>query len=81
MVAVTLVDIVEKDRDFSAAENKYLTQFPSVSWKSIVDGSFESNYETYIADQFFMSCIFCACGAGGAFSCGGTYRPVAVKSS
>ena len=54
MVAVTLVDIVEKDRDFSAAENKYLTQFPSVSWKSIVDGSFESNYETYIADQFFM---------------------------
>ena len=54
ILIVTFVDIIEKDRDFSVAENKYLTKFPAVSWRSIVDGSFESTYETYVADQFFM---------------------------
>ena len=38
ILIVTFVDIIEKDRDFSVAENKYLTKFPAVSWRSIVDG-------------------------------------------
>ncbi|MEA4911446.1 MAG: DHHW family protein [Oscillospiraceae bacterium] len=47
-----LVNIVTPDREFSENENKYLASFPSLSWKSLINGTFASKYETYISDQF-----------------------------
>ncbi|MGI5887890.1 MAG: DHHW family protein [Oscillospiraceae bacterium] len=54
LIAVSLIDVIEPDREFSEAENKYLEQRPSISWNEVVSGHFETEYEEYIADQFLM---------------------------
>ena len=39
------------DKDFSAAEKRVLSSFPKVSVSRLLDGSFESDLETYVQDQ------------------------------
>lgn len=40
------------DALFSENENRVLAQMPDVSLQNILDGSFESDFESYITDQF-----------------------------
>lgn len=44
--------ILSKDVDFSDQENRYMAHFPKVGIKSLSDGSFMEDFETYLTDQF-----------------------------
>lgn len=43
--------ILVKDRKFSDMENRNLTQFPEVTIKEILNGTFSSQFEKYMSDQ------------------------------
>lgn len=43
--------VLAKDRGFSEMENRNLTQFPKVTAKSVLDGSFTEQFEEYMSDQ------------------------------
>lgn len=47
-----LLHILLPDRDFSPVENRNLAQLPSFSWEKLKDGSYTSELEKYLADQF-----------------------------
>lgn len=47
-----ILHIVLPDREFSPVENRTLAQAPDFSWKTLLDGSFTSDMETYLEDQF-----------------------------
>jgi hypothetical protein len=38
--------------DYSSSEKRYLEKFPDTSLESVADGSFESGFESYLADHF-----------------------------
>lgn len=46
-----LLYFVVPDIEFSENENKYLQQFPKVTFKNVFNGDFESDFETYLSDQ------------------------------
>lgn len=43
--------VIARDRVFSEMENRNLTQFPRVTAKSVLDGSFTEQFEEYMSDQ------------------------------
>ena len=47
-----ILHLLLPDRTFSPVENRNLAQFPAFSWKSLADGTFTSDVETYLEDQF-----------------------------
>lgn len=47
-----LADIAEPDKSFSERENRYLAEKPTLSAAHLLNGTFETDYETYIDDQF-----------------------------
>ncbi|MEG2233996.1 MAG: DHHW family protein [Oscillospiraceae bacterium] len=54
ILIVFVVGLVLPDRDFSENENKYLAKMPDISFKTLVNGKFATDYETYVADQFLF---------------------------
>lgn len=48
----TLASIIYPKNEYSETENRYLTKRPDFTWDTIKDGTFSSQYETYLADQF-----------------------------
>lgn len=48
----TAADVAKEDRTFSETENRLLASRPELSWKSLFEGSYTENYETYVTDQF-----------------------------
>ncbi len=54
ILCISLVALFLPDRTFSENENKVLAQFPALSFQTLIDGTFAMNYETYVADQFWM---------------------------
>ena len=46
-----LLYFVIPDIEFSENENKYLQQFPNVTFKNIANGKFEADFEEYLSDQ------------------------------
>jgi len=44
--------IVMPDVSFSESENRILAQMPQASIKTVFDGTFESDFESYVTDQF-----------------------------
>ncbi len=49
----TVLSLIHQDRDFSETENRSLAQMPALRLSSVLDGSFEAEYEDYLTDQFF----------------------------
>ena len=47
-----ILHLLLPDRTFSPVENRNLSQAPAFSWESLVDGTFTSDLEEYLADQF-----------------------------
>ena len=52
LMVTVIANGIKKDSDFSATGNRMLTQKPEMGWKEIKDGSFMSDYESYVSDQF-----------------------------
>lgn len=50
----TIWSLATPAKEYSETENRYLAQMPEFNTKTILDGSFMSDYETYISDQFFL---------------------------
>lgn len=50
----TIWSLATPAKEYSEMENRYLAQMPEFNTKTILDGSFMSDYETYISDQFFL---------------------------
>lgn len=49
----TLASLFSKKRLFSENENRRLEQMPEFSIEKLLDGSFGTDYEKYLSDQFF----------------------------
>ena len=52
LYALLIAAAVTPDLKYSEAENKYLAQFPELSFKNLLYGSFEEKYGDYVSDQF-----------------------------
>ena len=52
LLGTALINVLHRSREMSEKENRQLAMFPETSIKTIFDGSFMSDFETYAADQF-----------------------------
>lgn len=52
LFAGLLWNILTPDREFSPMENRMLEQRPVFSWQALFDGSYTSDAETWLTDQF-----------------------------
>ena len=52
--SISLIDIFNKDINFSTFENRSLAQKPEFYYSDFQSGRFFKNYERYINDQFFL---------------------------
>jgi hypothetical protein len=52
LAAAFLIHICTKNREYSERENRNLAQNPTITWEKITNGTFMSEYEEYISDQF-----------------------------
>lgn len=50
----TVFTIIKPSTEFSETENRVLTQRPEIEMKEIMSGRFETEYEEYLTDQFFL---------------------------
>lgn len=48
----TIATLIKPDEEYSEAENRTLARRPRVTAESLLSGEFESDYETYLTDQF-----------------------------
>ncbi len=53
-LVLTVFNYVIEDRERSDNENRYLQQFPSVSFQKLVDGEWQMDFEEYVNDQFIL---------------------------
>ncbi len=49
---LTIGSLLVKPKAFSEEENRYLAEKPEFSWKALFEGSYTSDYESFITDQF-----------------------------
>lgn len=54
ILLITILDIFNKDRDFSNFENRSLAQKPVFYFDDFLKGRFSKDYERYINDQFIF---------------------------
>lgn len=52
LVFICFLNLLTKDREFSAKENRVLEQKPEISFSAVESGRFMKQYETYKSDQF-----------------------------
>lgn len=46
------LNLMAQDREFSESENRMLEQLPTFSLKTLMSGTFTSDFEKYVSDQF-----------------------------
>ena len=51
LYGLMLSSILIPDREYSTSENKYLSEMPSFSLKSLLNGTFFTRYGDYVADH------------------------------
>lgn len=56
-IFAVLLWVVPKE-NFSPREKRYLQTFPQVSFKNLTDGSFETDFESYVNDHMVMRDVF-----------------------
>ena len=47
-----IVHVVSKDNDVSMSERRHLKKKPQLSYNNVISGTYTSEFETYMADQF-----------------------------
>ncbi|MCD7819587.1 MAG: hypothetical protein LUH07_11140 [Lachnospiraceae bacterium] len=50
----SIATLISPDTEYSETENRTLAQMPEFSLESLLDGSFETDYEDYLTDQFVL---------------------------
>ncbi|USG67896.1 DHHW family protein [Brevibacillus ruminantium] len=51
---IAALNLFAPDRTFSESENRMLEQLPHFSWKTLMAGTFTSDFEKYVSDQFVL---------------------------
>lgn len=54
LFAFGFASVILPDTEISKSERRYLTQFPSLTVKTVSDGTFMKNLDKYLSDQFPM---------------------------
>lgn len=49
---LTIVLCVGKKKEFSEAENRYLSSFPEFSWEALKEGDYTADIDSWLADHF-----------------------------
>lgn len=52
ILGLSIINIIKPSKSFSSKENRYLDQFPELSFENILSGEFSTNFEKYASDQF-----------------------------
>ena len=52
ILGLTVADFIKQDSIYSSYENRMLAKRPAFSLESLFAGSYTTDYETYITDQF-----------------------------
>ena len=60
LVIMLIINIMSEPKEMSVEENRTLAQFPEITFKSLASGSFMSDFESYISDQFAFRNAFVA---------------------
>ena len=55
---IAAATVISKDREFSEMENRNLAQAPEFSFKSLKEGKFTEELESYISDQLYFKDAF-----------------------
>jgi hypothetical protein len=50
----SLATVLAPKREYSETENRTLAQMPSLTLQTLLDGTFEEDYESYLTDQFVL---------------------------
>ena len=50
----TIATIIKPETEHSESENRDLATMPKLSARTLLDGKFEADYETYLTDQFIL---------------------------
>ena len=53
VVGISAAGFLQKDREFSPNENRYLAEAPEFSWEDVLDGRFQEKLEEYLRDQIW----------------------------
>ena len=51
VVGISAAGLLQKDREFSPNENRYLAEAPEFSWEDVLDGRFQEKLEEYLRDR------------------------------
>ena len=51
LFAVSLGNVIAKDQEFSANENRFLAKLPALDWNDVVRGDFQEDLESYLNDH------------------------------
>lgn len=54
VLGFSVADLIKPQRAFSELENRYLTSMPEPTWKTFLNGTFTSKFETFCNDQFIL---------------------------
>ena len=84
LFAFVIANALTRDREYSSAENRKLAQLPKFSLSALLDGSYFTAWEDYLADQFVgrdtwitvdlqASRLLGAKEAGGVYLCADDY--------
>ena len=52
IIVIGFFNVILPDKEFSEKENRVLAQMPKVSWNAIKEGTFASDVDSYVTDQF-----------------------------
>lgn len=52
--SISILNIFNKDKEFSPNENRYLVQKPQFSLRGVLDGQYGNDFERYLNDQFIF---------------------------
>ncbi|MBQ9766041.1 MAG: hypothetical protein IJW18_07575 [Lachnospiraceae bacterium] len=58
---LTILSLIKKTVLFSENENRYLAQKPTFSFEALFDGSYTSDYESFVTDQFVFRDSWIGC--------------------
>lgn len=54
ILGLSIINIIKPSKAFSSKENRYLDQFPELSFENVLSGEFSTDFEKYASDQFIL---------------------------
>ena len=52
--ALLAANLLSPEQTYSEEENRYLAERPALTWETLRKGEYDTDFETYVSDQFFL---------------------------